>query len=290
MDIYPDINPVFADLFVLLQWLIPLLWLLILVKSPQFKGLVGELLLFVSARLQLDDTVYRSIPNVLLPVAGGDIRIDEIIVSRYGIFLIESNTMQGRIYGGRQQDAWRHKLGLAVERFESPRRQGFRHVKEVAEVLGQPENIFFPVAVFVGDSVFRSEMPKNVVHGNGFIPYIRSKTEALLSAGEVQRVVRLIELSRRQPTRRDWLAFGKHLIGVGEEQATDKHCPRCGGAMVLHASQKFDEKGQQFWGCASFPECRGVLDVTQVTIPHSRSRLNARGSGFLPYERSPVIR
>lgn len=35
-------------------------------------------------------------------------------------------------------------------------------------------------------------------------------------------------------------------------------CPKCGGKMLLR-SRKTD--GGQFWGCSSFPECRGIVPI-----------------------------
>lgn len=35
-------------------------------------------------------------------------------------------------------------------------------------------------------------------------------------------------------------------------------CPRCGNPMVEHVAKMGANAGKQFWGCPSFPECKGV--------------------------------
>jgi restriction system protein len=35
-------------------------------------------------------------------------------------------------------------------------------------------------------------------------------------------------------------------------------CPVCGGSMVRRIANKGPNKGNEFWGCAQFPRCRGV--------------------------------
>lgn len=35
-------------------------------------------------------------------------------------------------------------------------------------------------------------------------------------------------------------------------------CPKCGGAMVQRIAKKGSTAGSKFWGCASFPNCRGI--------------------------------
>ena len=38
-------------------------------------------------------------------------------------------------------------------------------------------------------------------------------------------------------------------------------CPRCGGSTQLKIAQRGQYKGQQFWGCTQFPQCRGLVNL-----------------------------
>ena len=38
-------------------------------------------------------------------------------------------------------------------------------------------------------------------------------------------------------------------------------CPECGKPMVLRTAQKGANIGKPFWGCSSYPECKGVVGV-----------------------------
>ncbi len=38
-------------------------------------------------------------------------------------------------------------------------------------------------------------------------------------------------------------------------------CPKCGGPMVLRTSKRGERAGGQFWGCAAFPECDGIVSL-----------------------------
>ncbi len=40
-----------------------------------------------------------------------------------------------------------------------------------------------------------------------------------------------------------------------------KLCPRCREAMVLRTAKKGASAGKQFWGCASYPRCRGTRSL-----------------------------
>lgn len=45
--------------------------------------------------------------------------------------------------------------------------------------------------------------------------------------------------------------------------ATDKQplCPRCGGAMVKRKAAKGPNAGKEFYGCANYPKCRGIINL-----------------------------
>lgn len=38
-------------------------------------------------------------------------------------------------------------------------------------------------------------------------------------------------------------------------------CPRCGSTMVLRTARTGPNAGGQFWGCPSYPNCRGILNT-----------------------------
>ena len=38
-------------------------------------------------------------------------------------------------------------------------------------------------------------------------------------------------------------------------------CPQCGSPMVLRTARKGANRGNSFWGCQKFPECRGTISI-----------------------------
>lgn len=41
-------------------------------------------------------------------------------------------------------------------------------------------------------------------------------------------------------------------------------CPKCASVMVKRKARQGTRKGQEFWGCSSFPKCRGVMSADKV--------------------------
>ena len=54
------------------------------------KGALGELQGRAASKFFLDEKVYRSLHNVTIPAKGGTTQIDHVIVSRYGVFVVEA--------------------------------------------------------------------------------------------------------------------------------------------------------------------------------------------------------
>lgn len=80
-------------------YFMPLLILVPVTRTPWFKGKAGEALVNLSAKLFLNKARYHRIKNVTLPTAEGTTQIDHIIVSPYGVFVVETKNMRGWIFG-----------------------------------------------------------------------------------------------------------------------------------------------------------------------------------------------
>ncbi len=74
------------------------------------KSVMGEFIVNLATKISLDKTVYTLFKNVTLPTDDGTTQIDHIIVSKYGIFVVETKNMQGWIFGSAQQKSWTQKL------------------------------------------------------------------------------------------------------------------------------------------------------------------------------------
>ena len=46
------------------------------------------------------------------------------------------------------------------------------------------------------------------------------------------------------------------------QQAPETSCPRCGTGMVLRTAKRGKNTGARFWGCKTYPKCRGTRDFS----------------------------
>lgn len=153
-----------------------------------FKGWLGEVQTKITQNLFLDSEEYRKFNDIILSDEnGGTIRIDHIVVSRYGVFVIETRNMKGWIYGGKENEKWTCNYYGDRELIQNPLRQNFLHTRTLAMYIQIPCEFMHPVVIFWGDCKLKTEMPDNVISGGlrGATEYIRSKNEILLSGFEV---------------------------------------------------------------------------------------------------------
>lgn len=254
------------QLLIMFWYLIPVMVLACVLRTPWFKGIMGEFIVNLSVKFLLDKNTYHLIKNVTLPTEDGTTQIDHIIVSIYGIFVVETKNMKGWIFGGQNQKTWTQKIFRSSCRFQNPLHQNIKHTKTIASLLDIPEQNIHSVIVFIGDSTFKTEMPDNVTYGGGYARYIKSKTKPVLSKSEVSEIIDRIETGRLKPSFKTDREHARHVRQIisKKDNATQPLCPKCGGDMVLRKSRKESQHGNQFWGCTRFPQCRGIVDIDRT--------------------------
>jgi hypothetical protein len=222
------------------------------------KGLSGELQSTLAQKVFLDRNVYHDINNVTLPTANGTTQIDHVIVSRFGIFVVETKNMSGWIFGDEKSPEWTQSLpGGRKFRFQNPLHQNHKHVKAIQEFLGIEDEKIFSVVMFWGEAEFKTPMPPNVMT-HGYVPYIKSKLDVLFTGEEMDDLILAIKTGMLAKT---WATRREHVAGLKERFASTTICPKCGGELVLRTGKSGAKAGRQFYGCAAFPKCRYVKEV-----------------------------
>ena len=255
-----DFSPFYQSILSL-WYLLPLFIVAAIIKSPWFKGIFGEFIINVFAKWKLDNNVYHLIKNVTLPTEDGTTQIDHIIVSVFGVFIVETKNLRGWIYGSPQQKMWTQKIYRNTYRFQNPLHQNYKHTKTLQALLNLEDQQLHSVVVFIGDSTFKTPMPDNVTYGMGYIRYIQSVTETLLSPEQVVEITHAIETGRLTKSFKTNREHVRHIQKITTDKENSQLCPKCGSEMLLRETKKGENAGKQFWGCSAFPKCRTFRDI-----------------------------
>lgn len=166
------------------------------------KGDVGEQIVKVAVLSKLDAAQYRHFSNLIIPALNGTTQIDNIVVSPFGVFVIEAKYFQGWIFGGAKQEKWTHTLSRFEKyAFPNPIRQNYGHIKALARLLRQPESRFHSVIVFAHRNCqLKTELPANVCLQHNFIEYIQSFTKNLIDDAALARIHAVLQQPEWQAT------------------------------------------------------------------------------------------
>lgn len=259
-------NPseIISQLFGKFWWLLPVLLTLAVAKAtlqiPAIKGALGEWLLALSIKLKLPKDRYKAFHNLILPTPDGTTQIDHVIVSCHGIFVVETKTMSGWIFGSEHQPRWTQSIYGKSYPFQNPLRQNYKHVKALESLLGTSTKDIHSVVVFLGSCEFRSEMPENVMFGGDLANYVKHFSSQVFTERELSEI---IEKTSRSVASGTPNVQHEHVSRLKARSDTEhpRQCPRCGNAMIIRTAKRGSSAGNRFWGCSAYPACRATQPI-----------------------------
>jgi hypothetical protein len=168
-------------------------------SSPEVKGRVGEQAVHNTLAKALRAPDYTILRDVTLRTERGTTQIDHLVVSPFGIFVIETKNLSGWIFGAAEDREWTQSFRRSRVRFQNPLRQNYAHIRALQELLGLDAAVFHSIVVFTGTAEFKKLLPLNVIPLGRLSPYIQVRSTPLLSPEQVERAVQSIEAGRLQP-------------------------------------------------------------------------------------------
>lgn len=244
--------------FLIIVVFIGVIAVLLHLRSPSFKGTVGEARVNSSLRSNLKEQEYHVLTDLTLPTKGGTTQIDHVVLSRNGVFVVETKNMSGWIFGGVDQARWTQVLHRHKSQFQNPLRQNYKHIKVVQDLLGIEIGQLHNVVVFAGSAEPKTDMPANVLWDTWELSgYIRSMRVAHFSDSQIQTFKEKLSSNALEASRKTNRAHVEHLKTKAVERQNDKtKCPRCTAAMVERSNRK---SGEKFLGCSRYPKCKGTI-------------------------------
>lgn len=248
----------FVSLFIYFIWY----------NSPKQKGKRGEARVH-DVIMQLPDE-YHVLDDVVFLTSKGTTQIDHIVVSKYGVFAIETKNYRGDIYGDDDRLEWKQVIVTDVtyskkwwktytyvtkNNFYNPVKQAVGHVYRIKEHLKEwPYLKVIPIVVFTGEAVLQNVKSQNhVINDYDLLSTILSYKTAYLTDEDVKKVAARLA----QKDVRELVDDKTHVRNVkAAKYDTDRKiasgiCPKCGGSLVRRHG-----KFGYFYGCSNYPKCK----------------------------------
>lgn len=157
----------------------------------QIKGLWGEFKVKFYLWLYLGRE-YRVINNIIITHSSGKkSQIDHIVISRYGLFVIETKNYKGVIRIRPSQKDWIQRIGEYEYLFYNPIRQNIGHIYSLKSVTNLPHSMFINIVCFAGNSRFNSTSlayKYNVVEIEHLVATIKAYNKIVLTEKQTKRV------------------------------------------------------------------------------------------------------
>jgi len=140
---------------------------------------------------------YHLMNHVTLRMDDGTTQVDHILVSRFGVFVIETKDYHGWIFANDSDAKWTHIHYRLKHTFQNPIRQNFRHVLAVQNLLEfVPRDAIKSIVVFCGQAEFKTDVPAGVVHVDELVAYVEEHSVELLPLNRMQYAVGRLETAR----------------------------------------------------------------------------------------------
>ena len=197
----------------------------------------------------LDKNNYIVLNDIMIDVNGKTHQIDHIVLSKYGIFVIETKQYNGYITGGKYDKQWiRHLKGNKQVYYTNPIRQNYGHVKAICELLNIGEDKVFNIVCIPSKNIklnikHDGELTTGLTINDKITSY---KKEIINNIDELKNKIIINNIVDKN-TRKSHI----ERIKSTKELCDDKTCPVCGGKLIER-----NGKYGNFLGCEKYPKCK----------------------------------
>lgn len=250
------VGPQVVAFFLKSWYLWVLFFLAILIRcfypDKKSKGELGEQ--EVSKILKkLPKRNYQVYNNLLLKKTSGSTQIDHVVVSTYGIFVIETKNYKGNIYGSDRLNEWEQNIYGNKYYFMNPVHQNYGHIMALKTLLSSYKKIpYISIVTFSTNCDLYVRCKTPVVYYHEVNKIIREYKTPVLTREERIEISKILSKnnidSRRN--RRKHIRFVEKRKKTVQKKIQKGICPNCGAHLILHKG-----KTKSYLQCSNQPKC-----------------------------------
>ena len=196
---------------------------------------------------KLPKNKYILLNDIFISTDKGTHQIDHVIVSKYGIFSIETKQYNGYITGNKYDKNWVRHAGNKKYYYTNPIRQNYGHVKALSELLKIDESKIYNIVCIPSKAKLKIEHDGELVGYDTIVNKILSfKNEVIYNEDEIVDIIKSNNITDKTTKK-------EHIKNI-KENVIDKDpnkCPKCGGQLVERTG-----KYGNFIGCSNYPKCK----------------------------------
>ncbi len=219
---------------------------------PYSKGTLGEKrVAYILSHLP--SKKYKITHDILIESYNRTVQIDHLVLSIYGIFVIETKNYNGWIIGSDNSEYWTQNIFGNKYKFYNPIKQNNAHIAALSKRLGISSNKFISIIVFLDEADLEIYTTHNVVYISEVNELIKNYFDIRFSEEEIQKLYEKISSLNivSSKARRQHVSEVQNMISNKHYLIQQGICPRCGHSLVFRSGKYGD-----FFGCSNYPKCK----------------------------------
>jgi len=238
-----------------LLFVLPVIFIILffILRFSSVKGKMGEKRVG-SILASLPEEEYKVINNLLISQNGRTTQIDHVVVSEYGIFVVETKNYSGWVYGSGEGEYWTKNVFGNKYKLRNPIHQNRGHISALMNLLPNTQkNMFVSIIAFSPKATLRVGTSERVIYWNHLKSEILSCRNKRLSPEQVKEFYELLlasNIDSKEAQKQHVKNVRKHVAEREQAIAAGK-CPHCGGNLVMR-----EGKYGRFYGCSNYPKCK----------------------------------
>lgn len=236
----------------ILFWIILVGIILLLIFSKEVKNLFSEVSIKKVLK-KLPKDKYILLNDVTIKSSRKVYTIDNIVISSFGIFVIEYVNATGKIYGDERSDEWIELVGTKKKYFKNPTHKNHSSIRMLSELLEIDQRFFIPIICFSNEAIICTEVKDKTTKLEILDDCIKNYRKEILKYGLGEMATKIREaniLKEKDISLKDSKESDK------KKRHIDNLCPKCGSKLV-----KRNGKFGDFLGCSNYPECKYTREI-----------------------------
>lgn len=229
------------------------LCIILKVYYPKFRGFMGEFWARLELR-KLPKDQYIVLNDIMIKDEKGTHQIDHLVLSKFGIFVIEMKNYYGLIKGKEFDNKWCQYLGKNKSYFLNPIHQNYGHIKSLSNLLKLDDKYFISIVCFSNQAKVDVKSSSIVTQ----VDYLKCeilKYKELLVNNDIKELSNIIIFNNidDKALRKQHVKDIHTKINNDRKLENNMICPKCGNELVQR-----NGKYGKFIGCSDFPKCKYI--------------------------------
>lgn len=195
---------------------------------------------------------YIVLNDIMFSINNSTHQIDHIVVSKFGIFVIETKQYNGFITGEKYDAKWVRHVGKKKYYYTNPIKQNYGHILSLNELLNLGTDKFINIVSVPSSAKLKINDDGEIVRNGEVVNKILSyKNEVINNKDEIVKIILNSNIKDRKIRK-------YHVNNLKRNHTEDfsKLCPKCKGKLVQR-----NGKYGTFLACSNYPKCRYTKNI-----------------------------